>query len=130
MTLETAKQIIQEQGEQASKEALAVVRGGMTICENKEDGSRKYLWIKVKPTKNDEESSIDAALKKHHEMYFRRPTKVKEESASQENNSLSESNNSTPEKEENEEMPHPSFLERLKKKVIEIWQKIDEIVIE
>ena len=63
MTLETAKQVVREQGEQASKEALAVVRGGMNICEKMADGSRKYLWVKVRPTKTDDESSIDVALK-------------------------------------------------------------------
>ena len=62
MTLETAKRIVQEHGELASKEALAVVRGGMTICEKKADGSRKYVWVKVKPTLTDDESSIDVAL--------------------------------------------------------------------
>ena len=58
MTLETAKQIVNEQGEYADKEALAIIRGGMTICENKADGSRKYNWIKVFPTNKDGESSI------------------------------------------------------------------------
>ena len=63
MTLETAKRIVQEKGEMADKEALAIVRGGMNICETKPDGSRKYQWIKVFPTSKDGESSIDAALK-------------------------------------------------------------------
>ena len=60
MTLETAKRMV-ERGH-PNKEAEAVVRGGMTICENKEDGSRKYVWIKVMPTMTDEESSIDLAM--------------------------------------------------------------------
>lgn len=61
MTLETAKRIIEEG--QPNKEAEAVVRGGMTICENQENGSRKYKWIKVSPTKTDNESSIELAMK-------------------------------------------------------------------
>ena len=61
MTLETAKRLVEEG--HPNKEAEAVVRGGMTICENKEDGSRKYHWINVMPTMADEESSIDLAMK-------------------------------------------------------------------
>lgn len=63
MTLETAKRIVLEQGDQASKEAQAVVRGGMNVCDVLDDGKRKYCWVKVLPTKSDAESSIDAALK-------------------------------------------------------------------
>jgi len=63
MTLDTANRIVQEQVEHANKEACAVVRGGMTICEQSADGRRNYLWIKVLPTKTDDESSIDQALK-------------------------------------------------------------------
>lgn len=77
MTLETAKQIknggfVQgqdirtiEQFELLDKEADAILRGGMNICEEQENGNRKYTWIKVTPTKTDEESSIELALKKH-----------------------------------------------------------------
>ena len=57
MTFETANRIIHEQGEYANKEAQAVVRGGMTICELTADGRRTYPWIKVLPTKTDAESS-------------------------------------------------------------------------
>ena len=67
MTLETAKRIVRAQGEEACKEALAIVRGGMTICEKKVDGSRKYVWVKVKPTMTDDESSIEQALKMHNQ---------------------------------------------------------------
>ena len=63
MTLETAKQLVKA-GE-ASKEAEAVVRGGMYICENTANGSRKYIWIKVNPTITDAESSIDAAMESY-----------------------------------------------------------------
>ena len=77
MTLETANRIKSEgyvQGKNArtyeqfmvlNKEAEAILRGGMNICETKEDGSRKYVWIKVKPTQTDNESSIDVAMKKY-----------------------------------------------------------------
>ena len=60
MTLETAKRIVAEG--QPNKEAEAVVRRGMNICEMQTDGSRKYRWIKVTPTKTDEVSSIDKAM--------------------------------------------------------------------
>ena len=77
MTLETAKRIKEEgavPGQEAknydqymllNKEAEAILRGGMTICESMEDGSRKYTWIKVKPTPTDDESSIQQALKNY-----------------------------------------------------------------
>ncbi len=77
MTLETANRIKNEgyvQGKDVrtyeqfmvlKKEAEAILRGGMNICETKEDGSRKYVWIKVKPTQTDNESSIDVAMKKY-----------------------------------------------------------------
>ena len=77
MTLETANRIKSEgyvQGKDKrtyeqfmlmNKEAEAILRGGMNICETKEDGSRKYVWIKVKPTQTDNESSIDVAMKKY-----------------------------------------------------------------
>ena len=60
MTLETAKRIVAEG--QPNKEAEAVVRRGMNICEMQADGSRKYRWIKVTPTKTEAESSIDKAM--------------------------------------------------------------------
>ena len=60
MTLETAKRIVAEG--QPNKEAEAVVRRGMNICEMQADGSRKYRWIKVTPTKTDAVSSIDKAM--------------------------------------------------------------------
>jgi hypothetical protein len=67
MTLETAKRIVREQGDDSNKEARAVVRGGMTICEISADGRRTYPWIKVLPTETDEESSIELALKMHNQ---------------------------------------------------------------
>ena len=67
MTLETAKRIVREQGEDSNKEARAVFRGGMTICETSADRRRTYLWLKVLPTETDEESSIELALKMHNQ---------------------------------------------------------------
>lgn len=67
MTLETTKRIVREQGDDSNKEARAVVRGGMTICEISADGRRTYPWIKVLPTETDEESSIELALKIHNQ---------------------------------------------------------------
>ena len=67
MTLETAIKIVLEQGEDSNKEARAVVRGGMTICETSVDGRRTYPWIKVLPTETDAESSIELALKMHNQ---------------------------------------------------------------
>jgi hypothetical protein len=67
MTLETAQRIVREQGEDSNKEARAVVRGGMTICETFADRRRTYLWLKVLPTETDEESSIELALKMHNQ---------------------------------------------------------------
>jgi hypothetical protein len=60
MTLETAQRIMQEG--LPNKEAQAVVRGGMTICELEDNGVRTYNWIKIYPTKTDNESSIQLAL--------------------------------------------------------------------
>lgn len=60
MTLETAKRIVDEGT--PNKEAEAIVRGGMTICEIDTDGNRNYKWIKVLPTTSDSVSSVEVAL--------------------------------------------------------------------
>ncbi len=130
MTFETAKRLVQEQGESASKEALAVVRGGMTICENTSDGSRKYVWVKVKPTLTDDVSSIDTALEHR-----------RKKSSKQTSNTVKETPQtstvlcSTPTVQElpndsETQLERPSFFERLKNKAVEIWHEIDSIVIE
>lgn len=130
MTLETANRIVQEQGELACKEALAIVRGGMTICEKKADGSRKYVWVKIYPTTTDDESSIDVALE------IRRRGKTKQQPNTNKGENLKEADISyeplTPKlsKEPETQEIKPSFLERLKKKALEIWREIDSIVIE
>lgn len=46
MTLETAKRIVREQGEVACKEALAIVRGGMTVCEKNVMGAENIYGSK------------------------------------------------------------------------------------
>ena len=81
MTLETAKRIVLEQGDYANKEAQAVVRGGMTICEFTTDGRRSYPWIKVLPTATDAESSTDLAIKEYRKRkeLRNRKNKIKEE---------------------------------------------------
>ena len=130
MTLDTAKRIVQEQGEQASKEALAVVRGGMTICEKKTDGCRKYVRIKVKPTMTDDESSIDAALENHRKRKTNQPSSTQTGQAQPEpvtsNAPITPNLSSKTET----QIERPSFFEHLKNKAVEIWHEIDSIVVE
>ena len=131
MTLETAKRLVLEQGEYANKEAQAVARGGMTICELTPDGHRVYPWIKVKPTKTNEESSIELALKNHQEKKLLRATRTTA-------NTLPASVEAKPSppiqttidfsKEAEKQLLPASFLERIKKKNIDIWKEIDSIV--
>lgn len=130
MTLETAKRIVREQGEVACKEALAIVRGGMTICEKNVDGSRKYIWVKVKPTMTDDESSIDVAL----EILEIRKTRLLSPAPIGQTCTepfipnvamLSNLSNET-----ETQMVKQSFFERLKSKIVEIWHEIDSIVVE
>ena len=130
MTLETAKRIVREQGEQASKEVLAVVRGGMTICEKKDDGSRKYVWVKVKPTLTDDESSIDVALENQRTRKTRQPSTTPighSQTESVSSNAPIAPNLSS---EIDTQIERPSFFERLKNKAMEIWHEIDSIVVE
>ena len=130
MTLETAKRIVQEHGESASKEARAIVRGGMTICEKMADGSRKYVWVKVKPTMTDDESSIDVALKNQ------RIRKTSQPSTAPIGQTLVEPvipNTTKAPNLSNEietQKAKQSFFERLKSKAVEIWHEIDSIVVE
>ena len=130
MTLETAKQQVLAQGESASKEALAIVRGGMTICEKKADGSRKYVWVKVKPTMTDDESSIDVALENQRMRKTRQPSTAPIRLAQTEPvipNATKAPNLSS---ESETQIARPSFFERLKNKAVEIWHEIDSIVVE
>ena len=130
MTLETAKQQVLAKGESASKEALAIVRGGMTICEKKADGSRKYVWVKVKPTLTDDESSIDVALENQRIRKTRQPSTAQIRLAQTEPvipNATKAPNLSS---ETETQIARPSFYERLKNKAVEIWHEIDSIVVE
>ena len=124
MTLETAKRIIEEG--QPNKEAEAVVRGGMNICEVQADGRRKYRWVKVLPTKTDAESSIEAALEKRQKK-ARKPVA---EPKPQENIEQPAVTTQSPKKEVEMQPVAPTFMDRLKKKAKEIWQELDSIVIE
>ena len=130
MTLETAKQVVREQGEQASKEALAVVRGGMNICEKMADGSRKYLWIKVRPTKTDDESSIDVALKNQKKRGNKQPSITPTGHVQTDTVTLNAPITTDFSSENKNQIAKPSFYERLKNKAVEIWHEIDSIVVE
>lgn len=130
MTLETAKRIVREQGELAAKEALAIVRGGMTICEKKSDGSRKYVWVKVKPTMTDEESSIDVALEilRMRKTSLLSPTSIGRAQTEPVIPNVTMPSNLSNESET--QIARQSFFERIKNKAVEIWHEIDSIVVE
>lgn len=130
MTLETAKRIVREQDEEACKEALAIVRGGMTICEKNVDGSRKYVWVKVKPTMTDDESSIDVALenqgkRKNIQLSIAPIGQALVEPVMPNTAKAPNLSNET-----ETQMAKQSFFERLKSKAVEIWHEIDSIVVE
>jgi hypothetical protein len=130
MTLDTAKRIVREQGEEACKEALAIVRGGMTICEKNVDGSRKYVWVKVKPTMTDDESSIDVALEilRMRKTRLLSPTPIGQ--AQTEPVIPNVTMPSILSNETETQIARQSFFERLKSKAVEIWHEIDSIVVE
>lgn len=99
----------------------------MTICETKDDGSRKYSWIKVEPTATDAESSIQLAMEK-----YEKKNQVKRR-AKQKDPTPDETIASTPKTDEetivvNKEID--SFINRLKKKAKKLWKEIDSVVIE
>ena len=134
MTLETAQRIVQEQGEIASKEAMAVVRGGMTICEITADGRRTYPWIKVLPTKTDAESSIEQALKLRRE---KKTTSSKKKQQKSGVNPIKVSNIvpvQIPDKGvsliENKPFSIDSLISKAKQKLREFMKVLDEIVVE
>ena len=130
MTLETAKRTIQEQGENANKEARAVVRGGMTICEKNVDGSRMYVWVKVKPTKTDDESSIDVALENREKRKTRLSSNTPTRYVKMEYVTPNAPITSSLSSETDKQIVRLSFFERLKNKALEIWHEIDSIVVE
>lgn len=91
MTLDTAKKIKEENyahivemgklmgiaASEVKREVDAVIRGGFYHCEIKE-GKREYIYLKVKPTENDMESSINNAIASYQNRN-RRPKKIIEE---------------------------------------------------
>lgn len=136
MTLDTAKRIVQEKGDLAGKEARSVVRGGMNICEQTNDGRRVYKWIKVCPTKTDGESSINQALMKYQSIKNKKPNDVKEslEPASSHIETSSVETSSERDEELNiiteEQSQMVIFWGNLKKRLRELWKIIDECVVE
>jgi hypothetical protein len=130
MTLDTAKRIVREQGEVACKEALAIVRGGMTICEKNVDGSRKYIWVKIMPTKTDEESSIDVVLEilRMRKTRLLSPTPIGQAQTEPVIPNVTMPSNLSNESET--QIARQSFFERIKNKAVEIWHEIDSIVVE
>jgi hypothetical protein len=130
MTLETAKRIVREQDEEACKEALAIVRGGMTVCEKNVDGSRKYVWVKVKPTMTDDESSIDVALEilRMRKTSLLSPTPIGRAQTEPVIPNVTMPSNLSNESET--QIARQSFFERIKNKAVEIWHEIDSIVVE
>ena len=128
MTLETAQRIVREKGAQADKEAQSVVRGGMNICEITQDG-RNYLWIKVKPTLRDDESSIEVALENHKKKNNKQFSETMQSPVRQEKNITPKPINRQLEVDNKKEQA-PSIFGRIKKKAVEFLKEIDSIVIE
>ena len=129
MTLETAKEIVKDANKLPNKEAEAVVRGGMNICEQTEDGRRKYVWIKVKPTKTDNESSIALALAKYRAVKdARNKRKITAEEPKEVPEPQTQTKINTPIVPP-QKQPY-SLSKRIKKKLWDIWKEIDEVVIE
>ena len=128
MTLETAKRIVDEGT--PNKEAEAIVRGGMTICEIDTDGSRNYKWIKVLPTTSDSVSSVEVALGNNRRRNNKQQTNIETETISEEKENPQMSNVTSPPENIEPLTLQLSFFERLKRKAIVLWNEIDSIVIE
>ena len=128
MTLETAKQIVEER--RPNKEAEAIFRGGMYICENTADGGREYVWIKVMPTNTDDESSIDVALVKHRKRETRQTSNTPIGQVQTDSVTPNAPVTQPPPCEIETQITRPSFFGRLKNKAVEIWHEIDSIVVE
>ena len=128
MTLETAKRIVDEGT--PNKEAEAIVRGGMTICEIDTDGSRNYKWIKVLPTTSDSVSSVEVALGNNRRRNNKQQTNIEAETISEEKESPLMSNVTSSLENIGPLTLQLSFFERLKRKAIVLWKEIDSIVIE
>jgi hypothetical protein len=102
----------------------------MTICEKKADGSRKYVWVKVKPTLTDDESSIDVALenqgkRKNIQLSIAPIGQALVEPVMPNTAKAPNLSNET-----ETQMAKQSFFERIKNKAVEIWHEIDSIVVE
>lgn len=134
MTLETAQRIVLEQGENADKEARAVVRGGLTICERGEDGRRTYPWIKVLPTATDNESSIEQAVEMRRaiKLSFTMQEKPKRPTTATLLDPPQPVYIPVIEKSlvENEPFSIYTFITIVKKKVLDFLKMLDEIVVE
>lgn len=128
MTLETAKKIVAEGF--PNKEAEAVVRGGMTICETKNDGSRNYQWVKVRPTADDSESSIKKALDKYWNKEQARTSKDQKVTIQKQGDIPQKPKGPILKDEPEIKVSQYTRLERLKKKAKDIWKEIDSIVVE
>ena len=143
MTLETAKRIKEgvyqrqegmtyEQFMLLNKEADAVLRGGMNICENGPDGRRKYKWIKVKPTKTDDESSIEQAIANHQKKSAQPKATKKQEIIKPVCEQKEQSPAEAPEVDpvEEESLTLAQLAEKLKQKFKEFANYMDGIVTE
>lgn len=135
MTLETANRIVLEQGEKTNKEARAVVRGGMVICELTVDGRRTYPWIKVYPTKTDNESSIEQALEMRHAKKTSPSMKIlsKQEPVLVPSKEPEVVPVQVPEEKstiEEKSFSIYSLISKGKQKLLELWKEIDEMVVE
>lgn len=129
MTLETAKRIVDEGT--PNKEAEAIVRGGMTICETETDGNRNYKWIKVLPTTSDSVSSVEVALRNYRRRNNKQQqTNIETETISEEKENPQMPNVTSPPENIEPLTLQLSFFERLKRKAIVLWNEIDSIVIE
>ena len=132
MTLKTAKQIVEDGNGARNKEAEAVIRGGMTYCEQKDNGKRVYLWLKVFPTKTDEESSIKLAIENYQNRKKRRTT-IKEKGQIPQEPITATLDHTVTDIEKPQgftTITLSQLLEKIKKKMRNLWQQIDEIVIE
>lgn len=136
MTLETAKRILQDPNGLTNKEAQAVVRGGMTICEQIEDGRRVYPWIKVLPTETDEESSIKVALSRYRARKYAHTHPVPPETEPKPMPSRNDTGEIVPASKpvivsaSENSFSINDIIDRIKVKIREFMVVIDEIVVE
>ena len=144
MTLETAKQILEEMPQDKSvqykyrlknlsriREAEAICRGGFTFCEY-EDGDRVYVWLKVFPTETDEESSTIQAVNEYRKKkeLRNRSSKKQEEQISSPTPALQQKEVAPQivESEPKESNPLSNIVSKIKKKFEEFVKKMDGIV--